>query len=79
MRRLRSQVKSLVKVEVNAVVGKTHCHSFETEEEIERLRASLLSWYDVNKRELQWRDLAKHSDPNIRAYSGSQYFKSITS
>jgi len=45
-----------------------HNHSFDTSE-IEKFRLNLLKWYDVHKRDLQWRHLAKHSDPNVRAYS----------
>ena len=67
MKRLRSRVKS--SIQHDSTVLKNHCHSFESEKEI--LRTNLLTWYDVNKRDLQWRDLAMHSDPNIRAYSGS--------
>lgn len=71
MKRLRSQVKSIVNNEASNTLATTkHRHSFENEQEIQNLRTSLLNWYDVNKRELQWRNLAKHSDSNIRAYSG---------
>ena len=46
-----------------------HSHQFTTEE-VQIIRKNLLEWYDNNKRDLQWRQLATHSDPNIRAYSG---------
>lgn len=68
MNRLRSRVKNIVKAESG--VSKQHKHCFETDSEIQSLRTALLDWYDVNKRDLQWRNLAKHEDPNIRAYSG---------
>jgi len=51
-------------------ISMTHTHSFETTE-IDHIRSNLLGWYDVNKRDLQWRVLAKHPDPNVRAYSGN--------
>ena len=66
---LPSQVKS--SIQHGTTLLKNHCHSFESEIDINNLRTNMLTWYDINKRDLQWRDLAKHSDPNIRAYSGS--------
>lgn len=74
MRRLRSASNSCVKTESVDNVMSKHCHTLQTELEVQNLRKSLLVWYDKNKRELQWRDLAKHSDVNIRAYSGRQVF-----
>lgn len=70
MKRLRSQVKTCIQDKTTATVVKNHCHSFESEREIGNLRTKLFNWYDVNKRDLQWRDLAQHNDPNIRGYSG---------
>jgi len=66
MKRLKPTVAKSKLIVENASTA--HNHSFETLE-IENIRSNLLGWYDVNKRDLQWRDLAKHADPNIRAYS----------
>jgi adenine-specific DNA glycosylase len=49
---------------------KMHSRSFPSDEGIRKVQTSLLSWYDTNKRSLQWRDLSQHEVPNIRAYSG---------
>ncbi|EFX85108.1 hypothetical protein DAPPUDRAFT_314361 [Daphnia pulex] len=72
MKRLRSQVKSCLKTETveieNSETLRNHHHAL-LEEEIRNLREKLINWYDINKRDLQWRDLAKHIDPNIRGYS----------
>jgi hypothetical protein len=74
MKRLRSQVKSCLKTETveieNSETLRNHHHAL-LEEEIRNLREKLINWYDINKRDLQWRDLAKHIDPNIRGYSGT--------
>lgn len=68
MKRLKPTVmKSKTKVDKIPTI---HNHSFETHE-TNNIRSNLLGWYDINKRDLQWRDLAKHADPNIRAYSGN--------
>lgn len=81
MKRLRSQVKSSVKTEVvetnNFSMVDNHRHSLGSENEITSLRIKLLNWYDINKRGLQWRDLAKHSDPNVRGYSGIYFLISV--
>ena len=45
-------------------------HMFASEEVGCMFRKTLLEWYDNNKRDLQWRQLAKHTDPDIRGYSG---------
>ena len=72
MKRLRSKVKSFkpetVEIE-NPAVLRNHFHTL-LEEEIGNLREKLLNWYDANKRDLQWRNLSKHVDQNIRGYSG---------
>jgi hypothetical protein len=72
MKRLRSKVKSfkteIIEIE-NPEVLRNHFHTL-LEEEIRNLREKLLNWYDANKRDLQWRNLAKHVDQNIRGYSG---------
>lgn len=72
MKRLRSsQVKvRAVKSERSVIkISEQHSHSLDVESRVS-LRLRLLSWYDVNKRDLPWRDLARHEDANIRAYSG---------
>ena len=79
MKSLRSSVKNRFTDEVkeqakSTLTGKMteHNHSFQ-QWEIQKIRHNLLNWYDTHKRDLQWRDLAKHSDPNIRSYSGWIY------
>ncbi|XP_018649534.1 a/g-specific adenine DNA glycosylase (ec 3.2.2.-) (muty homolog)(mmyh)-related [Schistosoma mansoni] len=44
-------------------------HSF-TSNQIEKLRESLLLWYDRSKRDLPWRRMALNPDPNLRGYAG---------
>ncbi|RTG87812.1 A/G-specific adenine glycosylase [Schistosoma bovis] len=44
-------------------------HSFTTNQ-IEKLRESLLLWYDRSKRDLPWRRMALNPDPNLRGYAG---------
>ena len=78
MKRLRSKVKSCLKTETVEIENpvstvKNHYHAL-LEEEMRNLREKLINWYDINKRDLQWRDLAKHVDPNIRGYSGIPLF-----
>uniref|UniRef100_A0A094ZJW2 Adenine DNA glycosylase n=1 Tax=Schistosoma haematobium TaxID=6185 RepID=A0A094ZJW2_SCHHA len=43
-------------------------HSF-TSNQIEKLRESLLLWYDRSKRDLPWRRMALNLDPNLRGYA----------
>ncbi|CAI2729414.1 unnamed protein product [Schistosoma spindalis] len=43
-------------------------HSF-TSNQIEKLRESLLLWYDKSKRDLPWRRMALNPDPNLRGYA----------
>ncbi|CAH8536616.1 unnamed protein product [Schistosoma mattheei] len=43
-------------------------HSF-TSNQIEKLRESLLLWYDRSKRDLPWRRMALNPDPNLRGYA----------
>ncbi|XP_045024481.1 adenine DNA glycosylase-like isoform X1 [Daphnia magna] len=73
MKRLRSKGKSCVQTEIvetkNCMVVDNHHHELKSKDEIRSLRKNLIDWYDSNKRNLQWRDLAKHRDPNIRGYS----------
>lgn len=78
MKRLRSQVKACTTVEkqqqISAIKnGQQHNHTFDENTRV-FLRRNLLKWYDTNKRDLQWRDLAQHKDLNVRAYSGIYYY-----
>lgn len=81
MKRLRSKGKSCVQTEIvetkNCMVVDNHHHELKSKDEIRSLRKNLIDWYDSNKRNLQWRDLAKHRDPNIRGYSGIHFYVAI--
>ncbi|XP_061681560.1 adenine DNA glycosylase isoform X2 [Syngnathoides biaculeatus] len=45
-------------------------HNFREPADVGRLRTRLLSWYDLEKRELPWRTLAQiETDVNIRTYA----------
>ena len=72
MKRAVPKVKSPLKTEAldHFLI---HSHTFSSTEDICKFQNNLLSWYDKNKRSLQWRDLSVHKDPNIRAYSGSLF------
>ena len=50
------------------VGSEDHTHDF-TVDEIQRIRANLLTWYDKNCRKLPWRELASQPDLNRRAYA----------
>lgn len=43
-------------------------HYFNVKSELDAFRTSLLSWYDLKKRQLPWRDLPSSMDVNVRAY-----------
>ncbi|MEQ2273689.1 hypothetical protein XENORESO_007540 [Xenotaenia resolanae] len=67
----RKRPKTSVKEEQIATsVPSSLYHTFSDPAEVVRLRSQLLSWYDKDKRELQWRTLAlTESDINIRTYA----------
>ncbi|XP_078657921.1 adenine DNA glycosylase-like isoform X1 [Branchiostoma floridae x Branchiostoma belcheri] len=44
-------------------------HHLSDDDDIPTLRSNLLSWYDVNKRDLPWRRQLKNTDLNQRAYA----------
>ncbi|XP_078574253.1 adenine DNA glycosylase-like isoform X2 [Branchiostoma floridae x Branchiostoma japonicum] len=44
-------------------------HQLSDDDDIPTLRSSLLSWYDINKRDLPWRRQLKNTDVNQRAYA----------
>ncbi|XP_066298550.1 adenine DNA glycosylase-like isoform X2 [Branchiostoma lanceolatum] len=44
-------------------------HQLSDDDDIPTLRSNLLSWYDVNKRDLPWRRQLKNTDENQRAYA----------
>lgn len=70
MKRMKSAVKACSE---NKSVNKTLKHQSHIIDQESRtlLRQGLLNWYDKEKRALQWREMAQHEDPNIRAYSGT--------
>ena len=53
---------------VELVGSEDHTHDF-TVDEIQQIRANLLTWYDKNRRKLPWRELASQPDLNRRAYA----------
>ncbi|XP_057698312.1 adenine DNA glycosylase [Corythoichthys intestinalis] len=56
--------------ELSEVVSPSAYHTFHDPAEICLLRTHLLSWYDLEKRELPWRTLAlTEPDVNIRTYA----------
>ncbi|CAH1243550.1 MUTYH [Branchiostoma lanceolatum] len=44
-------------------------HQLSDDDDIPTLRSNLLSWYDINKRDLPWRQQLKNPDVNQRAYA----------
>ncbi|XP_070564071.1 adenine DNA glycosylase-like [Ptychodera flava] len=72
MVRRKDQKKKQIKTEDDRkdIKSEESCyHSYADEVEIQCLRSDLLQWYDANKRDLPWRQLAKLADLNKRAYS----------
>lgn len=67
MSKFRKQTESKNKC-VELVGSEDHKHDF-TVDEIQRIRANLLTWYDKNCRKLPWRELASQPDLNRRAYA----------
>lgn len=67
MSKFRKQTESKNKC-VELVGSEDHTHDF-TVDEIQRIRANLLTWYDKNCRKLPWRELASQPDLNRRAYA----------
>ena len=64
----KKKTKSKQKIGEEQAKCNTHSHDF-TADEIEFIRAELLSWYDKNRRQLPWRERASEQDPNKRAYA----------
>lgn len=64
----KRRTKSKQKTDEEQAKCNTHSHDF-TADEIEFIRAELLSWYDKNRRQLPWRERASEQDPNKRAYA----------
>ncbi|XP_061538765.1 adenine DNA glycosylase isoform X2 [Phycodurus eques] len=62
--------RTRAKDEPSAVASASTYHKFRRPAEVSRLRTQLLSWYDLEKRELPWRTLAQiETDVNIRTYA----------
>ncbi|XP_061636450.1 adenine DNA glycosylase isoform X2 [Phyllopteryx taeniolatus] len=56
--------------EPSGVASASTYHKFRRPAEVSRLRTHLLSWYELEKRELPWRTLARiETDVNIRTYA----------
>lgn len=64
----KKKTKSKQKIGEEQAKCNTRSHDF-TADEIEFIRAELLSWYDKNRRQLPWRERASEQDPNKRAYA----------
>lgn len=65
----KKKTKSKQKASEEQVGWKSHSHDF-TADDIQRIRAELLSWYDKNHRKLPWRERAcAETDAQKRAYA----------